>query len=436
MTAPVHNITPQSGNTQMRDTSAQDSARRNPPKRVWRAALISLGGLTVLGALIWMLSAWWSADAAVNAERLRFATVERGRFQRDISAQGTVIAAVSPTVYAQTAGTITLQVKAGDLVELGDTLATLDSPELTSRLAQERATLSSLSTNLQRRLIEHKQQALRSAQLADIAKMDRVSAERELRRAQAAWKIQVISRQDFEKARDDVQRAVANSEHAIASMELETESLNFELQTLELERDRQALGVTDLERQVAALTIIAPVSGMVGTIAVAQRESVTSNQPLLSVVDLTAFEVEARIAQSYAERLAPGMAATIRYGNEEHAGLLRAISPEVTDNAVVGRIRFDEETPAGLRQNQRVTVALTLDSVADALTVPRGPFVDSGAGRVIYVVKDDVATRREIKVGATSNGRIEILDGLNVGEEVIISSLDVMRGAERVLIKR
>ncbi|MFK8015873.1 MAG: efflux RND transporter periplasmic adaptor subunit [Gammaproteobacteria bacterium] len=436
MTAPVHKITPQSGNTQIRDTSGQDMARDVSGRKTWRNTIIALGFVAVCGLLVWVLGNWWSADAAVNAERLRFAKVERGSFRRDISAPGLVIAAVSPSVYAQSAGTVTLHVKAGDMVEQGATVATLSSPTLTSELAQERATLSSLETNLQRRLIEHKQQSLRSGQLADVARMDRVAAERELRRAEAAWKIRVISRQDLEKAQDDVERSVVTSDHANAAMELERESLEFELRTLELERDRQALAVENLQRQVGDLVVTAPVSGMVGTVAVAQKEAVNNNQPLLSIVDLTAFEVEARIAQSYAERLAPGMTATISYGNDEHSGILRAISPEVTNNAVAGRIRFDGDTPAGLRQNQRVTVALTLESVADALTLPRGAFVDSGAGRVIYVVDDNVATRRDITLGASSGGRVEVLTGLRAGEEVIVSSIETLRGAERVVIKR
>jgi len=435
VTAPVRTINPK-GNTRIRDTSAQDVVRpggRRIKRKHW---VFGFAALAVVAAAAVPLRGWWSADAAINAQRVRFATVTQGSFTRDISAPGVVIAAQSPSVYAGTAGTVTLQVKAGDMVDAGDVVATLDSPELTSLLAQEAATLSSLDTNIQRRVIEHRQQALRSARLADVARMDRVAADRELRRAAAAWEIRVISRQDFEKARDDVERAVVTLEHAQAAQELERESLEFELRTLELERDRQSLRVSDLERQVSALTVTAPVSGMVGTVAVAQKESVSANQSLLSVVDLTAFEVEASIAQSYAERLSPGMRATIRYGDESHAGVLRSISPEVTNNAVAGRIRFEGATPPGLRQNQRVTVALTLDSVSDALTVPRGAFIDSGGGRVIYVVDNDVATRREIRLGATSGGRVEVLSGLDAGEEVIVSSLEPMRGAARVLIKR
>ncbi len=434
MTAPVRPLPPREGATRIRDTSAQDTQRRAKRRVgpwVWSAIIV-----LILATAGYVTRDWWQASSAVAAKRLQFAEVQKGDFARRVQSQGRVIAAVSPQIYAEAAGTVSLRVKAGDLVRAGDELAQVRSPELTSRLAQEQATLDSLQSNLKRRVIEHRQQSLRSRQLADIAQLNQVAAARELRRAEAAWEIRVISRQDFEKARDDLDRARVEYEHAAAATELERESLDFELQTLQLERDRQSLLVDDLKRQVARLTVRAPVAGMIGTMAVTEREAVAANQALMSVVDLTAFEVEASIAQSYAERLSPGMEAIVRVGDTQFAGRLRAISPEVTNNSVLARIRFDGQTPDSLRQNQRVNVELTLDSVANALTIPRGPFIDSGGGRVIYVVDGDVATRRNIRLGASSDGRIEVLSGLTAGEQVITSSTQIMRGAERVLIAR
>ena len=436
MTAPVRQLSPRGEGTVIRDTSAQDQVRRPSRARRWKLWLLALMGLALLASLLMFGRGWWQAQGAVRADGLQFATVQRGAFARRVQAQGRVIAAVSPQVYAEAAGTVTLDAKAGDLVEAGDVVARISSPELMTRLRQEQATLDSLDTNLQRRVIEHRQQALRSKQLADVARMNQVAAERELRRAEAAWEIRVISRQDYEKAGDDVDRARVEHDHAAAAANLERESLDFERQTLRLERDRQALVVEELSRQVEALAVLAPVDGMIGTVAVDQKQAVAANQALMSVVDLTAFEVEASIAQSYAERLAPGMDAVVSVGDAKHAGRLRAISPEVTNNTVMARIRFEDSLPDGLRQNQRVTVELTLDAVDDALTLPRGSFIDSGGGRVIYVVDGDTAVRRDIRLGASSNGRIEVLSGLAAGEQVITSSVNAMRGAERVLIAR
>jgi HlyD family secretion protein len=69
------------------------------------------------------------------------------------------------------------------------------------------------------------------------------------------------------------------------------------------------------------------------------------------------------------------------------------------------------------------------------LTLPRGQFLDSGGGRVAYVLGEDrVARRRSIEIGARSLSEVEVAGGLEAGELVIISSIDAFRGADTVLV--
>lgn len=100
--------------------------------------------------LAWTVSAWSGGGRSHDAGRLRVAEVVRGDLVRDISADGRVISANSPTLYAIAAGTVTLQVVAGDRVEEGQALAEIDSPELRSRLVQEQSTLASLQRGQRR----------------------------------------------------------------------------------------------------------------------------------------------------------------------------------------------------------------------------------------------------------------------------------------------
>ena len=79
--------------------------------------------------------------------------------------------------------------------------------------------------------------------------------------------------------------------------------------------------------------------------------------------------------------------------------------------------------PQGLRQNQRVSARIVLESRDNVLKVPRGAFLDSGGGRVAYVVRDDIATRAQIQPGASSISEVEIVSGLAEGDAIIISNL-------------
>jgi HlyD family secretion protein len=188
-----------------------------------------------------------------------------------------------------------------------------------------------------------------------------------------------------------------------------------------VEVERQRLAVKELQRRVDALTVKSPVKGMVGSLAINQKSAVTENTALLTVVDLSALEVEFRVSETYAADLAPDMKSEIEYGGRKYAGLVTSISPEVQNSEVKGRLRFADKLPPGVRQNQRVNVRILLDQRPDTLKVERGAFAD--AGSYAYVVEGDTARKRDVVLGAMSVGEVEIVSGLKEGESIVVSGV-------------
>jgi HlyD family secretion protein len=126
------------------------------------------------------------------------------------------------------------------------------------------------------------------------------------------------------------------------------------------------------------------------------------------------------------------MDAEITYGARKYSAAVSAISPEVREGQVTGRLRFAKSVPQGMRQNQRVPSRIVLEARDDVLKAPRGPFLDAGGGRLAYVVTGDMATRRKIRTGGTSVAEVEILEGLTAGDRIIISNLTEFERVERV----
>jgi HlyD family secretion protein len=419
------------------DTSAQDvvvDTRSNHKKR-WLLGGALLIMVTLATLAVPSLQRWAGSSISVPVERLRLATVTRSNLVRDVSVQGRVVAAVSPSLFAPAAGTISLLVEAGAPVKQGQTLATIDSPELKNLLDQEQSTLDSLSVELDRQRIEAKQKNLDNHKSIDLAKVTLTAAERERRRAESGYRIEAISQIDYEKTKDDLETAKLAYEHAVADAKLDDERLQFELKTRELQLERQSIVVADLHRQVDELNMRSPVDGIVGNLMVDQKAAVTNNQVVMAVVDLSAFEIEAQVPESYADDLGLGMNAEVLAGNQPYSATLVSVSPEIIQNQVTTRIRFTAEMPPGLRQNQRLTTRILMEEKENVLTLQRGQFLDSGGSRVAYVLdEDNVAYRRSIQVGARSLAAVEIIDGLKEGEKVVISSIDQFRGAESVLV--
>ena len=419
------------------DTSAQDVVLA--PKSHKRRYLIGGSTLLVILVISWIIvpviNRWASATVTVPLERLRIAEVTRGDLVRDVSVQGRVIAAISPTLYAPAAGSITLQVEAGATVVEGQVLAVIDSPELTNKHQQAQAAQQQQAMEIERQRIESRQLALEKRKAADLAEVALVAAKREKRRADQANDVSVISVIDYEKAQDDLRNAELAFEHAVADANLFDERLDFELRASKLELQGQKLLVDDLQRQVDALSIQSPVSGIVGDLLVSQKAAVSRDMPVMAVVDLSRFEIEAQVPESYADDLGLGMAAEIIVGNERFSGQLVAVSPEIVNSQVGSRIRFGDRMPRNIRQNQRLTTRILIEERPAVLMLQRGQFLESGGGRTAYVLDGEgLAIRKSITIGARSLSAIEVTAGLKEGDRVIISSVDQFRGADSVLI--
>lgn len=420
----------------MRGTQQQDRAVAEPHAR--RGALLRRYGipaaiaLVVLLAAVWSARSWLSSERMIPRERLRVAAVERGAFVRDVAATGLVVAAVSPTLFAEAPGTIIYKVRAGDIVEAGDVLGVVESAALTNEYEREQANLAGAEAALDRQTIEVRRQILKSGQDSDLAKVQITAAEREFKRAEEAWGIHVIPERDFLRARDDLDTAKLNYAHAIETANLEKDSLHLELRSQRAQRDAQALLVTRLRERVEALTLKSPVAGIVATLTQVERAQVPENAPLVTVVDLSALEIEFQVAESYANEIRAGMNAEVVMDGRRLTGTVAGISPDVRNSQVTGRVRFADQ-PQGLRQNQRASVRIVLDERADVLKVARSPFNDSDT-RFVYVVREDEAVRVPVEFGAAAVGEIEIRNGLAPGDSVVLSDMRDYRDAPSVHI--
>ena len=420
----------------LRDTNAQD--RVIEPPKLWnrhRALAIGLttaaAALGVLALFLWRYS---GAGASVSRERLTIAAVERGSFVRDVAADGQVVAAVSPTLYAGVAGTVTLKGHAGDTVARGQELAIIDSPDLTAKLSQEDATLQSFDMDWRRARLDadHKLQQLRDSY--EQARVDQKTAQRELERSRKAYELGAYSELQTLRAEDSLEKATFAFAQAKTSYESQPELNRFDVDGKKALLDRQQFIVTDLKRQVEALTVRSPVDGQIGQIQVADRASVAKDSPLLTVVDLSALEVEIKVPESMARDLRPGMNADLEGDARHWQGTVSGVSPEVVNGQVTARLRFGGDKPVGLRQSQRLAVRILIDRRDNVLMVDRGSFMDQEGGGIVYRVHDDVAERHPVHLGAASIAKVEILEGLDEGDRIVINGTDAFNNAERVIL--
>jgi HlyD family secretion protein len=426
-----------SANDMIRDTSHQDAVIAAPAGQKTKRRLIWAGAAVAALAIGWgLIHTWRGSDHSVNISRLRIAEVGRGTLIRDAAVNGRIVAAISPTLYAASAATVTLKAAAGDTVKKGDVLAVLESPDLTDALKREQAAYAQIEADVARQRILARKQKLLARRDADTAEIDRLSAQRTLERYDAVSNEGIIAKIEYQKAKDALNSAEIRAKHADQAAALESDNVALELESKIKQLDQQRSTLSNAQRRVDELTVRAPVDGFIGTLSVANRSVVPANTPLMTLVDLSRLEVELEVPETYVADIGLGMNAEVNVGTATATGKLSALSPEVVKNQVLARVRFNGAQPPGLRQNQRITARLLIDEKPNTLMIQRGPFVESEGGRYAYVVRDGIAIRTPIKMGATSVTAVEILGGLKQGDKVVISGTETFENAARVSINQ
>ncbi|PTX95499.1 efflux RND transporter periplasmic adaptor subunit [Opitutus sp. ER46] len=278
-----------------------------------------------------------------------------------------------------------LYVQVGDAVTAGQLLAELDVRDLVARRHEAEATL---------------ERALAELRYADAT----LQRHRTLRAAQA------VSADDLEVA--ERAGAVARQQVAVARASL-------------------AYAAT----QVDYARIVAPISGVVASVATQEGETVSASlaaPTFVTLIDLSRLEVWAYVDETDIGRIQLGQTARFTvdtYGEEEFAGVVTAIYPkaEIRDNVVnyITVVRF--EPPAGrvLRPEMTATVRVTITGRANALALPARAVGWNGEQAFVQVVRADGTTEpRTIGVGARDAEYVEITTGLQEGERVLASTLE------------
>jgi len=423
--------------TMIRDTSQQDAVIAPPAGHQLKRRALWIGAAAgVLAVCAFLFSSWRSSDASVSAARLRVAEVTRGTLVRDASVNGRVVAAVSPTLYAKAPSTVNLKVAAGDTVKKDQVLAVLESPDLSDALKREVSTYEQLKAEVARQQILARKQKLLAQKEADTAEIDRLSAQRTLERYESVGELGIIAKIDFQKAKDAVKSSEIRAKHAAQAAALEGDDVQLALKTKANELERARLAMAEAQRRVDELTVRAPVDGFIGTLNVQNRMVVAANAPLMTLVDLSRLEIEVEVPETYVADMGLGMNAEIALPTGSATGKLSALSPEVVKNMVLARVRFDGVQPKGLRQSQRVTARLLIEEKPNVLMLPRGPFVEQDGGRYAYVVRDGIAVRTPVQLGATSIAAVEIQSGLKQGDQVVVAGTDAFNNANRVSINQ
>jgi HlyD family secretion protein len=216
-----------------------------------------------------------------------------------------------------------------------------------------------------------------------------------------------------------------------------TDSANAKLaaQQAKVEQMKALYGLK--RSQLEGLHVRAGIDGVLQLLPVDVGQHVTPGMNLARVADPRKLRAEVKIAETQAKDVVPGQKASIDTRNGIVNGHVSRVDPSVINGTVTVDVTIDDPLPPGARPDLSVDGTITLENLKDVLYVGRPVHGQSDSTIGLFKLTEDSseATRVNVKLGRSSVNTIEILDGLKVGDKVILSDMSAWDAFDRIRLK-
>jgi HlyD family secretion protein len=217
------------------------------------------------------------------------------------------------------------------------------------------------------------------------------------------------------------------------------DSKNAEIQIAQTESTllRTKSNLKMIKQSMDNLYVKAPISGRLSSVNVEVGEAINTGQNIGQIDDLNGYKVRASIDEHYISRIYEDLEGSFDFNGASCDLSIYKIYPEVNNGLFSVDLKFKSEVPKGIRRGQTLQIRLQLSENIEAIQIPRGSFYQTSGGNWIFVLdaSGDFATRRKIKLGRQNPKYYEVLEGLEPGEKVIVSSYDGYTDKDRLVFK-
>ena len=237
----------------------------------------------------------------------------------------------------------------------------------------------------------------------------------------------------------DVQAAQAAVDQAQATLASRQRPTNEDIQIAAAQVDQAAAALEAAKVNQAEATIRAPFNGIVAQRLVSAGATVGTNTPIVNLVsketEIVLQVEEARIGQ--VERNQPAQIAVAAYPNQPFPGTVASISPTADPRSRTFAVRVYPNDPQGLLRDGMFAQVGLQTPARQALLIPLQAVVNRSGRNIVFVVgADNKVQSRPVTIGINDGRQVEVIDGLQLGEEVAISALDVLSDGTPVVPTR
>ncbi len=416
--------------TMDREISKEEKLKKK--RKVWIQTAVWIAiSVAVVSGLVSLLG------ASVDRRQLIFASIDRGEIELSVSASGTVVPAFEEIINSPI-NTRILQVyrRSGDSVDVGTPLLQLD---LQTTETAYRKLLD------EKKMKEYQLEQLRvnnSTYLSDLEIKVKIS-----RMALNRMEAELRNERYLDSLGSGTTDLVRQAELACNTGKLELEQLEqmyrngqqvkeADLKVKELEYEIFKKELDEMKRTLDDAQIRSPRKATLTFINSQIGAQVSQGEQVAVISDLSHFKVEGEIADVYGDRIAAGNRAVVKIGREELAGTVVRVTPLSKNGVIAFTVQLEEDSHPRLRSGLETDVHVMNAVKDDVLRLKNGSYYSGPGDYHLFVMTDeDHLERRTVRLGDSSFEYVEVVNGLEIGDRVVISGMKEYQNKKRIRIK-
>ena len=416
-----------------------DRKIENKGKARRRIVYISSGAVVFLAVLYIIVFGDKSSRLNVDTDRITIEEVRADVFQDYIAVIGTTNPIRTIYLDAMEGGRVEeILLEEGSMLKEGNVIVRLSNTNLLLDIMFRESELAERENNLRttRLQMEQNKLTLRS-QLLEIDYQLKTQ-HRLFEKNEALFQARHISQEEYEKSKEHVDYLSKRRQLLVENQVQDSIFRGTQVRQLEESIDRMHQNLRMIKKKLDDLDVKAPAEGLLASLNVEIGESVTSGFRLGQVHILDAYKLQVEIDEHYISRVSRGLKGEFEFAGSDYDLQLSRIYPEVRNGRFSVDMEFTGEVPEKIRIGQTFRIRLELGESRNAVLIPRGGFYQSTGGQWVYVVdpSGSFATKRNIRIGRQNPRFYEVLEGLEEGEKVIVSSYDNYGNVDKLILKK
>jgi HlyD family secretion protein len=402
-------------------------SRRNRRTAIAIAAL-----LATLCAAAWGINR--AVSPSVDAASVVLAEVRVGNIANTINASGLVIPVHEELVSSPIQTRVSkVYAKLGQQVKQGELLLELDNRTIILAIDGIKEQLAQQENRILALTLEMEQKRKQIVSAIELLELDLQATRVKLGRYQTLRKAGGVSAEDLLTAELNVKRNEIQLRQQHEQIEDSKRVTSSSIEGARLQKNILQKQLQQQEQLLAQTQVRAPFAGMLTWLLADEGASLATGQLVAKVSELSNYKVEASLSDFHARALSAGQPVRIEQGNVRLDGTVQTILPEIQNGTVKLLVTLAQPSHPMLRNKLRVEVNIVTEQRSNALLADSGPAFNGRGPQDIFVVRDGVARKTVLNIGASDGKSVEILSGARAGDHLIIS--DTSRYKDRDSIR-